>query len=480
MSLRSRQFAITLLALLILGISALADARRGARPVSAQDTSTATSTASATPTATVTPTATPTGSLTPTPTLTPTWTPTFLPGFATPFATATATRLVRVVTEIASPRSGDAASDYVAFYGTALMTAYRRYEFAISPAGMESWAWLMGSEAIVHDNVLYLFDSTLVKDGYYDFRLRTIDDIGNYTDFILRGLEIRNAWPPTATPAFNEFGTLLPPAPISPLQTPIPTTRPLIVQNSPNGQGIFAPEVGQSVSSYVDIVGTANGFRTNPFERYEIAISVAGDGNWNWLYTSEEQVWQNTLYTFDTRRVPDGYYDIRLRLVYRDANYDEYILRYLNIVNAGVPDPEETFSNGIYRPKSHKAVSGIVEFRGTALDPAFLRWELAWSLAGAEEWNFLTSGESPILKDIFARLDLSRLTGSTIDVRLRVVRQDFNYDEYFTRGITITLPTPTPEHRPLPAPILTATPTLTPTFLPPQSGTPFATPTPLG
>lgn len=463
MSERSRQITIILVTVLILGATALIDWQRGTLPAYAQ---TLTNTPTLTPTQT--PTNTPTGTLTITPTPTPTVTPTFFPtatpfpGFATPFATATATRPVRIVTEIASPRSGDAAAGFVTFYGTALMTAYRRYEISFSPAGLEAWSWLYASEAIVHDNVLFLFDSIAVKDGYYDFRLRTIDDIGNYKDFVLRGLEIRNANPPTPTIDYNEMGTPLPPAPISPLSTPTPTVRPRIVQFSDAGQGIFAPEVGQTVSGFVEIVGTANGFRTNPFERYEIAISTSGDGNWNWLYGSEEQLWQDTLYTFDTRRVPDGYYDIRLRIVYRDANYDDYILRYLNIHNSGAPDPYASYTNGIYRPRSNKPVSGVVTFAGTALDPSFLRWELAWSPAGMEQWNFLTSGETQVVKDVFARLDLSRLTGTQIDVRLRVVRQDYNYSEHYVRNLNVVLP-------PTPAP---------PVHL--QTPYPAATPTPLG
>jgi hypothetical protein len=451
-----KRILIAFLAIGVIGAAAFAGSGQSTRVALAQqltptETPTPTQTPTITPTGTFTvtstwtptftPTWTPTGTLTPTgfetSTPTPTWTPF---GFTSPLVTPTPTREVRIVTEISHPGSGDAVAGAAEILGTALMAGYRKYEIHISPAGAETWSWLITSLDVVHDGTLFVLDSTLFGDGFYDLRLRTIDDLGNYQEAFLRGLEVRNANPPTPTPAFDALGTPLPPQPLSPLGSPTPTPRPRIVQNIPNGQGIFAPEVGQRVFGPVDIVGTANGNYLNPFVRYEIAISPATEGNWTWLYSGETQMWQGVLYTLDSTRFADGSYDIRLRNVYRDGNYDEFILRYLQIDNAGVGGSLEITGptvNGFTQPASNSSVRGITQFVVTATDPAFSRWELAWSPAGLEEWAALTAGDRQARNETIARLDLSKLAGTQIDVRLRVVRQDGNYDDYFVRGLRV-------------------------------------------
>lgn len=456
LSLRARRWIIGCAALLVLAGVIVAQAPRQARPALAQDaTNTPSQTPSQTPSMTPTTSGTATATSTPFGTPTATWTP-FV--FGTPTVVPTPTRPRRIITEISSPKSGDAVAGYAPIEGSALKTSFRSYELHISPAGADQWAWLVSSYDIIAEGTLHFLDTTRFPDGFYDIRLRSVDDGGNYEDFFLRGVEIRNAFPPTPTPKFNAEGTLIPPPPISPLGPPTATPRPRILANIPEtGQGIFAPEVGEQVAGWLDIVGTANGSRLNPFERYEIAISAAGMDNWSWLYTSDEQLWVSVLYTLDTRRFPDGIYDLRLRTVFRDGNFEEFIVRYLQIANAGSEAAVDLTRNGIYKPRSYKAVGGIVDFVGTAVDASFLRWELAWSPAGAEEWAFLVSGERQRVNATLARLDLSKLAGATVDFRLRVVRQDHNYDEYFAREVHVLPPTPLP---PTPfSPLGTPTPT---------------------
>lgn len=439
LSLQAKRWIIGLAALFVLLTVILAQGPNRTRPALAQGD--ATNTASLTPTPTPSPTLTATW--TPIGFPTATWTPPFL--FGTPTAPPAPTAPRRIVTEITSPTSGDAAAGFAPIEGSALKTSFRSYELAISAAGADNWSWLYSSYAIVSEGTLFYLDTTLFPDGFYDIRLRSVDDGGNYEDTFLRGLEIRNAFPPTPTPRFNAEGTLIPPTPVSPLGPPTATPRPRIVANLPEtGQGIFTPEVGDEVAGFLDIIGTVNGSRLNPFLRYEMAISAAGMDNWSWLYTNDEQFWLGVLYTLDTRRFPDGLYDLRLRIVYRDANYEDFIVRYVQIANAGREDVVDVNRNGIHKPRSYKHVGGVVDFVGTAIDPSFLRWELAWSPAGAEEWAFLVSGERQRVNATLARLDLSKLAGTTVDFRLRVVRQDHNYDEFFAREVTILPPTPLP------------------------------------
>lgn len=393
------------------------------------------------------PTPTATGSITPSPTWT--WTPTFTPfpgEVLTP--TPTLTRSPRIVNEIVEPKPGDAVAGWLNITGTALIDAYRRYDMHIAIAGSEDWRWLTTSDAVVNDAVLYRLDTTQFADGFYDLRVRVLRDDGNYSETFLLNMEIRNANPPTPTPLRNELGTPLPPQPESPLMlvpTATPTTEPALVSNIPNGPGIFGPEHKQVLRGAIDVIGTANSSSANPFVRYELAITSSGREWWAQLYSSEEQFWQDVLYTLDTKRLDDGFYDLRLRLVFRDSNYDEYYVRNLRVANQTfVPDrrPTATPALGIFLPVSTASVSGVVEVSGVANTPNFLRWELYLAPSGTEQWSFLVGSQNPTA-GLLARLDLSQIPFGVYDMRLRVINRDNQYQDYFSRQIQLAAPTPT-------------------------------------
>ncbi|MEZ4590335.1 MAG: hypothetical protein R3D55_04235 [Chloroflexota bacterium] len=160
--------------------------------------------------------------------------------------------------------------------------------------------------------------------------------------------------------------------------------------------------------------------------------------------------------------------------------------------------------SGITQPANGDTLSGVVEVVGTAVHPNYLRFELAFlrqDLPGAE-WIVFAEGSQPVSNGVLAvwNTTVGRDIGSPIfpdgryQLRLRVVKTDFNYDEYFVTDLTIQnegpTPTPTPDET---AVALTATaaaipaqPTGStssgessfqqPTPLP--SLTPFPTPTP--
>jgi hypothetical protein len=123
----------------------------------------------------------------------------------------------------------------------------------------------------------------------------------------------------------------------------------------------------------------------------------------------------------------------------------------------------------ISSPRNNSQVShGQVLIMGSADHPQFWKYEVAygpepnpgdqWTLIGAVQ-------ESPVVGDVLARWDTDALPDGVYSLRLRVVRRDGNYDEFFVRGVTLTSAptvTPTPQKA-----METATPTLTPTPLPP-------------
>ncbi len=123
------------------------------------------------------------------------------------------------ITVISHPGAGDAIAGYATIKGSTLTRDCLKYSLDMSSAGRENWQNLIVEYRCVANGDLYTFDTKQYKDGYYDLRLRAIRRDGNYAETFLHGIEIRNSYPPTATPQYDDLG--------SPLPTPLPTAFPL-------------------------------------------------------------------------------------------------------------------------------------------------------------------------------------------------------------------------------------------------------------
>lgn len=99
---------------------------------------------------------------------------------------------------------------------------------------------------------------------------------------------------------------------------------------------------------------------------------------------------------------------------------------------------EATAQSGIVAPIADATVSGVIAVRGIANDPNFQKWQLDLLLnQNPNDATFLEVGRrvAPKVKK-FVDLDTTKFPNGTHTLRLRVVRTDFNYDEY-TVVITI-------------------------------------------
>ena len=115
--------------------------------------------------------------------------------------------------------------------------------------------------------------------------------------------------------------------------------------------------------------------------------------------------------------------------------------------------------SGITQPASGDTVSGVVEVVGTAVHPDYLRYELAFLRPDvpAAEWIVFAEGAQPVTNSVLAIWDttVGQAIGSPVfpdgryQLRLRVVKNDFNYDEFFVADLIIQnegpTPTPTPD-----------------------------------
>jgi tetratricopeptide (TPR) repeat protein len=99
---------------------------------------------------------------------------------------------------------------------------------------------------------------------------------------------------------------------------------------------------------------------------------------------------------------------------------------------------EANAQNGIVEPLANATVSGVIAIRGIANDPNFQKWQLDLLLnQDPNDVTFLEVGRRGAAKvKKFVDLDTTKFPNGAHTLRLRVVRTDFNYDEY-TVVITI-------------------------------------------
>ncbi len=95
------------------------------------------------------------------------------------------------------------------------------------------------------------------------------------------------------------------------------------------------------------------------------------------------------------------------------------------------PAPAVTSHGAILQPGSGDTVSGIVDVVGYAQSDSLSKWQLDLLVGDAEE-VFLTLGETPLDEpDTLYSWDTTTFPNGVHMLRLRVVHQDMNYDEYF-------------------------------------------------
>jgi len=118
--------------------------------------------------------------------------------------------------------------------------------------------------------------------------------------------------------------------------------------------------------------------------------------------------------------------------------------------------PKQLFAqaeSGIEAPASGDVISGTVTVEGTAWDADFLRYELAFyrELSFDADWIVFAQGDQTVIDGPLAFWDTTVgypdspvFADGRYRLRLRVVRNDYNYDEYYVTGLIIANEGPTP------------------------------------
>lgn len=134
------------------------------------------------------------------------------------------------------------------------------------------------------------------------------------------------------------------------------------------------------------------------------------------------------------------------------------------VLFSSLPDPVYAQS-GINTPASGTTVSGDVPIIGTAVIDPFQRYELYYKLepSGDDAYIYFDGGTNQVNNGQLAIWRTATLPPGTYSIRLRVVKTDGNYGEFFATGLVVNqgappTPTETPTStEPTPTPIPTAT-----------------------
>jgi hypothetical protein len=153
----------------------------------------------------------------------------------------------------------------------------------------------------------------------------------------------------------------------------------------------------------------------------------------------------------------------------------------LSVVSPEAAPPQQEAV--ITSPQDRDVVRGLLVIKGTATNPNFWKYEVYFAPEPnpTDQWHLLGLHEMQVTDGRLETWDTSLVSDGTYSLRLRVVRTDGNYDEYYVRQISVVNAQPTETPTTTPTPEATRTPLPpTPTVIieQPPTSTPRPTSTP--
>ena len=124
--------------------------------------------------------------------------------------------------------------------------------------------------------------------------------------------------------------------------------------------------------------------------------------------------------------------------------------------------------SGITSPAPGASINGDVPIYGTATNDPLQKYELHYKLepSGDDAYIYFAGGTAPVINGQLGVWQAGALPGGTYTIRLRVVRPDGNYSEYYTPNISVNQAGAAAPAVITSTQTVTETPTPTPTFTP--------------
>jgi hypothetical protein len=293
------------------------------------------------------------------------------------------------------PTDGTVVNGIVEVSGRAFEPKFRRVEIYLLLSGNIKDRTFVGLRGSQTDGRITAFDSRRYPDGEHTLLMRVVRRDFNYIEYMVN-FTIRNAGVTT-------------------------------VDN--NGITSIRPIDDITVTGPVRINGIAN----DPlFWKWQIDLLRDKDPNRTMLMAKGERpvlVSGILAPVVDTTQFPDGAHQLRLRVFRRDGSYTDYVTD-LVIDNTR---KRTQAGNGILSPEAGEKLSCDVRVLGVADHPQFVKWQLdIVPVTDANMDHFLSWSEIPLpRRGQMAVLNTRAYTDGDYQLRLRVVRADYNYTEYF-------------------------------------------------
>ena len=118
----------------------------------------------------------------------------------------------------------------------------------------------------------------------------------------------------------------------------------------------------------------------------------------------------------------------------------------------------------ITSPQPNSTVRGLVVVKGSATIESFQFYKVEFGRgASPTDWHVIGSTTPrPVVEGVLAQWDTTALPDGVYTLRLQVVKNDGNYQEYYVRQLVVANKRPTETPTPSPAPNQTRRPTSTP------------------
>jgi hypothetical protein len=95
--------------------------------------------------------------------------------------------------ELISPHAGEVLQGGITISGSVDIPGFSSYEVSYAYQGSESnWFIIKESREAVHENVLAVWDTSVITDGNYALRIRVNLQDGQFVDDVVGGLRVRN------------------------------------------------------------------------------------------------------------------------------------------------------------------------------------------------------------------------------------------------------------------------------------------------
>jgi uncharacterized surface protein with fasciclin (FAS1) repeats len=342
---------------------------------------------------------------------------------------------------ITSPANGAALSGTVEVKGYASDPNFQKWQLDLLPGGDANQAIFL-AYGTNPGEFSYSFDTSRWPAGQHALRLRVVRNDSNYSEYVSRftlgGTPPATA--PTAAPATVAASSTVTPTKdivataiaAGNFKTLVKAVQAAGLVSALQGKGPFTVFAPTDAAFAAVPAATLNGLLADPKALSNVLLYHVLAGEVKAAQVTDgltAKTLQGSPVTFSVKNGKPMINDANI--VATDIMASNGVIHVIDkvILPPATPAAQD---NGITSPANGAALSGTVEVKGYANNPNFQKWQLDLLPGGdANQAIFLAYGTNP--GQFSYTLDASGLPKGNHELRLRVVRSDSNYDEYFVK-----------------------------------------------